>query len=199
MLGLMVGLPTQPASASDPQTIGELHSPVVASVGDQKIMVYFFKNNLKDQATHVHVPDAEIFYSPVNATKPTLNYVWKLEDEQVVSVFFFERKTPERAGKSMFVLGKSKESYISFEGFSYSVLELPLIKNGDQLSLKFSRGDPSDPELQNCRDGRDLEKGVDVVCAYKDAASIKKRLAALDGKAVADQKREPGRRIGIQQ
>lgn len=42
--------------------------------------------------------------------------------------------------------------------------------------------------LQDCRDGRDLEAGVDVECAYKDAASIKKRLADLDAKIIADSK-----------
>ncbi len=74
------------------------------------------------------------------------------------------------------------------EGYSYSTLELPLIKDGDQLSLRFFRGDLPDPELQDCRDGRDLEAGVDVECAYKDAASIKKRLADLDAKIIADSK-----------
>jgi hypothetical protein len=29
------------------------------------------------------------------------------------------------------------------------------------------------PVLQYCRDGRDLENETDVVCPYKDAASIK--------------------------
>lgn len=44
------------------------------------------------------------------------------------------------------------------------------------------------PVLQYCRDGRDLENETDVVCPYKDAASIKKRLASLDEKAVEGHK-----------
>ncbi|WP_240789165.1 hypothetical protein [Pseudomonas kribbensis] len=194
VLGIIAGLSTQPASASDPQTIGELHPPVVASLGDQKITVFFLKNNLKDQVRDVHVPDAEIFYAPMNAVKPSLNYVWKVEGEQIASVFFFERKFPERAGKSMFVLTKHKVLHEHFEGDSYSVLELPLFKDGDHLALQFFRGDPPDPELQNCRDGIDQEEGVEVECAYKDAASIKKYLADLDGRMISDSKLEQGNR-----
>jgi hypothetical protein len=186
--GLMVGLLAQLAWASDPQTIGELHPPVVASLGDQKITVFFLKNNLKGQVREGHVPYAEIFYTTTNAVKPSLNYVWKVEGEQIASVFFFERKFLEQAGKSMFVLTKQKVSHIQFEGYSYSVLELPLFKDGDQLALRFFSGDPPDPELQNCLDGRNLADDVKVECAYKDAASIKKRLADLDAKIIADSK-----------
>jgi len=184
----MVGLLTQPAWASDPQTIGELHPPVVASLGDQKITVFFLKNNLKGQVREGHVPYAEIFYTSMNAVKPSLNYVWKVEGEQIASVFFFERKFPEQSGKSMFVLTKQKVSHSQFEGYSYSVLELSLVKDGGQLALRFFSGDPPAPELQNCLDGRNLADDVKVECAYKDAASIKKRLADLDAKIIADSK-----------
>jgi len=184
----MFGLSTFTASAKDPQTIGELHPPVEASMGEQKITVFFLKNNLKNQVTEVHVPYAEIFYAPANTAKPTLNYVWKVESEQIASVFFFERKSPGKVGKSMYVLMKSKESTSGFEGVAYWTMELPLIKRGDQLSLAFFSGDPPDPVLQYCRDGRDLENETDVVCPYKDTASIKKRLASLDEKAVEGHK-----------
>ncbi len=187
-LGFMVALLAQPALASDPQTIGELHPPVVASLGDQKITVFFLKNNLKGQVREGHVPYAEIFYTTTNAVKPSLNYVWKVEGEQIASVFFFERKFPEQAGKSMFVLTKQKVSHSQFEGDSYSVLELPLVKDGEQLALRFFSGDPPDPELENCLDGRNLADDVKVECVYKDATSIKKRLADLDAKIIADSK-----------
>ncbi|WP_322845267.1 hypothetical protein [Pseudomonas sp. B33.4] len=186
--GLMVGLSAQPSLAEDPQTIGELHPPVVASVGDQKITVFFLKNNLKDLERVIHVPDAEIFYAPINAVTPSLNYVWKVEGEQIASVFFFERKFPERAGKSMFVLTESRESNSGFRGVSYSTQELHLVESGGRLSLEFFRGNAYPPELQNCYEGRDLDKGVDVECAYKDAASIKKFLAIQDAKMIADSK-----------
>lgn len=192
--GFMVALLAQQAIASDPQTIGELHPPVIASLGDQKITVFFLKNNLKGQVKEGHVPYAEIFYTSMNAVKPSLNYVWKVEGEQIASVFFFERKFPEQAGKSMFVLTKQKVSHSQFEGDSYSVLELPLVKDGDQLALRFFSSDPPDPELQNCLDGLNLEDDVAVECAYKDAASIKKRLAELDAKMIANSKRDQGNR-----
>lgn len=196
VFGLVTSLSVPFALASDPQTIGELHPPVVASLGDQKITVFFLKNNLKTQVTGVHVPAAEIFYSPANATRPELNYVWKVEGDEIASVFFHERKTPERAGKSMYVLTKRKESNRSFEGFSYSVLELPLRNDDNQLSLNFFRGDLPESEFQNCRDGLDLEESQDVVCAYKDAASVKKRLSVLDGQTVEDPRPEPVKASG---
>jgi hypothetical protein len=187
VLASIIGFLSQPALANDLQTIDQMHPPVVVSVGEQKITVFFLKNTLKGQTTGAYVPSGEIFYATMSATKPELTYVAPVIGEQVVSVFFFERKFPERAGKSLYVLTKNKES-ARFEGYSYSTLELPLIKDGDQLSLRFFRGDLPDPELQDCRDGRDLEAGVDVECAYKDAASIKKRLADLDVKIIADSK-----------
>ncbi|URM29122.1 hypothetical protein LLY42_05765 [Pseudomonas frederiksbergensis] len=154
----IIGFSSQPALAKDLQTIEQMHPPVVASVGEQKITVFFLKNTLKGQTTGAYVPNGEVFYATMSATKPELTYVAPVIGEQIVSVFFFERKFPERAGKSLYVLTKNKES-ARFEGYSYSTLELPLIKGGDQLSLRFFRGDPPDPELQDCRDGRDLEGG----------------------------------------
>ncbi|WP_426206510.1 hypothetical protein [Pseudomonas sp. TWP3-1] len=188
LLVSIIGFTVQPAVADDLQTIKQMHPPVVASVGEQKITVLFLKNTLKGQTTGAYVPGGEVFYSTMSATKPELTFVAPLIGEEIASVFFFERKFPERAGKSLYVLTKLKESNAGFEGYTYWTLELPLINQGEQLSLRFFRGDPPDPELQNCRDGRDLENGVDVACGYKDAASIKKRLADLDGKIIADSK-----------
>ncbi|CAH0147356.1 hypothetical protein ABH908_006204 [Pseudomonas frederiksbergensis] len=48
--------------------------------------------------------------------------------------------------------------------------------------------------MQNCRDGLNLEDDVEVECAYKDAASIKKRLEDLDAKMIADSKLGQGNR-----
>ena len=180
----MIGLFSQSTSAEDAQTIGQLHPPVIASLGDQKITVFFLKNNLKGKVADAQIPYAEIFYSPIDAARPSLNYAWKVEGEQIASVFFYERKSPSRAGKSMYVLTKSKISNSEFEGVAYSTIELPLIKSDDKLSLAFFSGDPEDPSLQNCNDGRDLTTGKDIVCPYKDAASIKSYLASLEKKAM---------------
>jgi len=168
------------AWAAETPSIGELHPPVVAAVGQQKIVVYFLKNNLKDKIKDVHVADAEIFYSSMNADKPTLNYVWKIEGEQITSVFFYEWKSPDRSGKTMYVLTKSKLSNSEFDGVMYSTMELPIIKDGDKLSVSFFPGDSSDSILQNCREGRELATGKNAICAYKDAGSIKKYLSAQD-------------------
>jgi hypothetical protein len=177
---IMIGLSSQGALAEDLRTVGELHPPVIASLGNQKITVFFLKNNLKGKVVETHVPYAEIFYSPINVAKPSLNYVWKIEGEQIASVFFYERKFSDKTQKSMYVLMKSKVSNAGFEGASYSVIELPLIRNGDELSVAFFSGDQEYPALQNCSDGRDLATGKDVVCPYKDAASIKKYLALVE-------------------
>lgn len=199
LVGSIIGFPTQSALAQDLQTIEELHPPVLASLGEQGITVFFLKNTLKGLVSGAFVPNGEIFYATMGPPRPALNYVAAVIDEQIASVFFFERKFIERTGKSMFVLTKNKQSNSVFEGYSYSTQEFPLMSDGDQLSLRFFRGDPPDPELQNCREGRDLEKKVNVLCAYKDAASIKRRLAALDGKAVKDQKLKDGSNVGVQQ
>lgn len=142
-LAIMIGLSIQSALAEDARTIGELHPPVIASLGDQKIIVFFLKNNLKSKVVETYVPYAEIFYSPINVAKPSLNYVWKVQGEQIASVFFYERNLPGRAKKSMYVLVKNKVSNSGFEGVNYSVMELPLTKNGDELSVAFF------PEIQN--------------------------------------------------
>lgn len=195
----IIGFSSQRAFAEDLQTIEQMHPPVVASVGEQKITVLFLKNTLKGQTKGVYVPDGEVFYGTMNAREPKLTYVAPLHGEKIASVFFFERRLPERAGKSLYVLTTSKESNSAFEGYSYSTQEFPLIKEGDGVSLRFFRGDPPDPELQNCRDGRDFENKVDVVCAFKDASSIKQRMADLDGNAVIGQKLEPGGSDGARQ
>lgn len=87
-LAIMIGLSSQSTLAEDVRTIGELHPPVIASLGDQKITVFFLKNNLKDKVVGTNAPYAEICYSPINVAKPSLNYVWKIEGEQIASVFF---------------------------------------------------------------------------------------------------------------
>lgn len=177
---LGIGMLGSNVLADDLPSIGEMHPPVVASVGERKVTVFFLKNNLKDKVQDEHVADAEIFYSPINSAKPSLNYVWKVEGDQIASVFFYDWKSSGRAGKSMYVLTKSKLSNSGFEGVTYSAMELSIIKNGDSLSVAFFSGDPSDPVLQNCNEGRDLAMGKNLVCAYKDAGSIKKYLATQD-------------------
>ncbi|WP_139832553.1 hypothetical protein [Pseudomonas sp. B26(2017)] len=155
-------------------TISEFHPTVVASVGDKKIAVFFLKNSLREMAKGEYVADAEIYYAPIGSNKTFFKYVWKVEGDQIASVFFYDWKSPERAGKSMYVLTKTRLSDAAFDGFTYSVMELPIRLEGESASLLYFTGDPSDPALQNCKDGKDLVSGVDVVCDYKDAASIKK-------------------------
>ena len=166
--------------AAEVPSIGELHPPVVAAVGQQKIVVFFLKNNLMDRIKDAHIADAEVFYSSMNSDKPTLSYVWKIEGEQIASVFFYEWRSPDRSGKKMYILTKSKLFNSEFDGVTYSTLELSLITDGGQLSVSFFPGDSSDSVLQNCREGRELATGKNVLCAYKDAGSIKKYLSTQD-------------------
>ncbi|WP_242487231.1 hypothetical protein [Pseudomonas sp. TH15] len=88
LLASIIGLNAEPATADDLQTIKQMHLPVVASVGEQKITVLFLKNTLKGQTTGAYVPGGEVFYTTMSATKPELSFVAPLVGEEVTSVFF---------------------------------------------------------------------------------------------------------------
>jgi hypothetical protein len=98
MLASIIGLTAQTATADDLQTIKQMHPPVVASVGEQKITVLFLKNTLKGQTTGGYVPGGEVFYTTMSATKPELSFVAPLVGDEVASVFFFERKFLSKRG-----------------------------------------------------------------------------------------------------
>lgn len=168
------------ADGSDPRYVGELHPPVMASDKDNKIVVFFLKNNFKKSIVNTHVASGEIYYFQVQPLASELKYAWKVEGDQISSVFFYDWKNPERAGRSMYVLTKTAVSNKAFEGVSYSAMELPLISEGDKLSLNFFPGDPQDSRLQNCYEGRYLENSKIVTCPYKDASKIKKYLMLQD-------------------
>ena len=168
------------AWAADYSSIGVLHPPVVVSVEQQKISVFFLKNNLKSRVEGMHVANAEIFVFPMNFGQPELKYVWKVEGEQIVSVFFYDWKSQNRSGKSMYVLTRSRLLNDVFDGATYSTMELPIIKDGDKLSVSFFPGESGDPYLHSCNEGWDLVTGKAVQCGYKDADSIKKYFSSLD-------------------
>lgn len=42
------------------------------------------------------MPGAEIFYSPLASSQTNFNYVWKIEGEEIVSVFFYDWMAPEK-------------------------------------------------------------------------------------------------------
>lgn len=180
MCAFAFGLLIQNAWASDEPTIGELHPPVVISIGQQKISLFFLKNNLKTGATDIHVPDAEVFYSSTFSKKPSFNYVWKIEGDEIVSVFFYDWRSPEKKGKAMYVLTKSRLLNSEFEGVSYSTMEFPIIENGKNVTVSFFPKDLPDAVLQNCSEGRNLISGESVSCIYKNAGDIKKHLVAQD-------------------
>ncbi len=180
IFAMVISLVVSNVLADAAPTLSEFHPAVVASVGEKKIAVFFLKNSLKKLVNGEYVADAEIYYSPIGSDKTFFKYVWKVEGDQIASVFFYDWKSPERRGKSMYVLVKSKLSDSAFDGFSYSVMELPLRVDGENASLLYFTGDPSDPALENCKDGKDLVSGAKVVCSYKDAASIKKYFTAQD-------------------
>lgn len=168
------------ALARDLHYVAELHPPVIAEYEGAEIIVLFTKSNMKNDIHNAHVPDGEVFYISRRPFIPKLNYVWKIEDEEVSSVFFYEWKTQPKAGKSLFLLTRNRLSNNSFSGYEYSVIEFPLIKEGSQLSLVFFPGDLQESTLTNCRDGRDLSSGKTVTCPYKTAASVKNYLSSRD-------------------
>lgn len=135
---------------------------------------------MKNEIYNVHVPEGEVFYISRKPFIPKLNYVWKIEDEEVSSVFFYEWKTQPKAGKSLFLLTRRTLSDSLCSGYVYSVIEFPLIKEKNQISLAFFPGDLQESALTNCRDGRDLSTGKTVICPYKTAASIKSYLSSQD-------------------
>lgn len=170
------------ADSQDPRYVGELHPPVIASDKNEKIAVFFLKNNFKTSIANTHIATGEIYYFQVQPLAPELKYVWKVEGDQISSVFFYNWKTPSRIWRSMYVLTKTSVSNQAFNGTSYSTMELPLILENGNLSLNFFPGDRQDSKLQNCYEGRYIESSTVVTCAYKDANSIKKYLALQDKK-----------------
>lgn len=168
------------ADGSDPRYVGELHPPVIVSDKGKNMAVFFLKSNFKNSIANTHVATGEIYYFQIEPLIPELKYAWKVEGDQVSSVFFYDWKTPERAGRSMYVLTKTVVSNRIFEGLSYTVMELPVISEGDKLSLNFFPGDLQDSKLQNCYEGVYLEENKTVTCAYKNASDIKKYLALQD-------------------
>jgi len=175
-----IGLLIPSAWASSSPTISELHPPVVVSIGQKKISVFFLKNELKVKNADVHVPGAEIFYSPLVSSQTSFKYVWKIEGEEIVSVFFYDWMAPEKKGKSMYVLSRSRLSNASFEGVTYSAMEFPIIDSAEDLTVSFFSKDLPDPVLESCNEGRDLIRDKFIKCAYKSAAAIKKYLETKD-------------------
>ena len=174
------GFLIQNAWALDAQTISELHPPVLVSIAHQKVSIFFLKNNLRDSATYPHVAGAEVFYSSVVANKPSFNYVWKIEGDEIASIFFYDWTSPEKKGTSMYVLTKSHLSTAEFEGVTYSTMEFPILKDGTNVVVSFFPKDLPDAALQNCNEGRNLISGMPISCAYKNASDIKKYLVSQD-------------------
>lgn len=168
------------ADGGDPRYVGELHPPVVVSDKNEKIAVFFLKNNFKTSIANDHIATGEIYYFQIQPLAPELKYVWKVEGDQISSVFFYNWKTPDRVGRSMYVLTKTSVSNQAFEGASYSTMEFPLISESGNLSLSFFPGDHQDSRLQNCYEGRHIESNKVATCAYKDASNIKKYLKLQD-------------------
>lgn len=127
LIYMFAGLATLEVSAAEHFSIGEMHPPVIAKLGQSKAVVLFLKNNFKDEGNGFFV-GAEVFYMALTANKPVLEYVWKVRAEQIISVFFYDWKSAPRLGRSMYVLTKSRLSNSAFEGASFSTLEFSLVE-----------------------------------------------------------------------
>ena len=167
-------------SLLDERYVGEMHSPVLISAEGKSVVAFFLKNNLKGKIKE-YVADGEIYFMQNKPLVLGLNYVWKVEGDRIASVFFYDWNSPERKGRSMFVLTESDVSGESFEGKIYSVMELPVVVEEGELSLVYFKGDLLDSRLQSCYEGIDLRNGSKVSCAYKNAGDIKRYLSTIDG------------------
>jgi hypothetical protein len=168
------------AESDNSRYTGELHPPVRISDKGAEIVVLFTKNNMKRSISSSHIANGEIFYISTHPFLARLNYVSKIEDDEVVSVFFHDWENSARGGRSLYILTKRVVSNDAFSGHAFSTAELPLIHENNILSLNFFPGDLQDSTLINCYDGRDLIKNKQKTCPYKDAYSIKKYLSSLD-------------------
>ena len=177
---LCLSLSATAESLLDERYVGEMHSPVLISAEGKSAVAFFLKNNLKGKIKE-HVADGEIYFMQNKPLVLGLNYVWKVEGDRIASVFFYDWNSPERKGRSMFILTESDVSDESFEGKVYSVMELPVVVEEGGLSLVYFKGDLLDSRLQSCHEGIDLRDGSKVSCAYKDAGDIKIYLSTIDG------------------
>jgi hypothetical protein len=185
ILFLLLGSITPPMAfgidVMERRYLGELHPPVIASDGDKnEIVVFFLKNEFKDSIANHHVGNGEIYYFPLHPIVKRLEYVWKIEGEEVISVFFYTWGESRLMGKSMFVLTRNGVSNKKYKGFSYSVTEFPFVREAGHLGLAFFEGDHQDEKLQNCFDGTNLEENKHLSCEYKSADNIKKYLKSQD-------------------
>lgn len=80
----------------------------------------------------------------------------------------------------MYVLTKTAISNRAFQGYSYAVMEFPVVFEESGLSLGFFLGDHPDPKLINCYEGVYLDDKRKVSCEYKNAGAIKKYFALQD-------------------
>lgn len=175
-----LGLSIQSVWALGMPTIGEMHPPVVIAIEQQKTAVFFLKNNLRREDSSAALSYVEVFYSSIFANKPSFDYVWKIEADEIVSVFFYDWMSPEKKGKSMYVLVKNRLSSNDFKGVVYSAVEFPVIRSSQNLVVSFFQKDLPDPMLQTCHEGRNLINGEVINCAYKSAKDIKRYLAEQD-------------------
>lgn len=180
LISVLMAVGALAAGDSDSRYVDEFHPSVVVSEGGSKIVVLFLKNNFQRSIKDAHVPSGEIYFIQVQPLASKLKYVWKVEGDQISSVFFHGSKSLRREVRSMYVLMKTLVSNQLFEGYSYSVMEFPIILEGDKLSLDFFPGDHQDAKLQNCYEGIYLEEDKAVTCPYKSASGIKKYLALQD-------------------
>ena len=178
LIYMAAGLATVEVSAAEHSSIGEMHPPVIAKLGQSRAVVLFLKNNYKDEGNGFFV-GAEVFYMASTASKPVLKYVWKVRAEQIISVFFYDWKSESRLGRSMYVLTKSRLSNSAFEGASYSTMEFSLVEEQGEFKIMFFPKDLQEPALQNCLEGADLLDGKKKVCQYKDSEAVKSCFRSL--------------------
>ena len=92
-------------------------------------------------------------------------------DDKIVANFVYNYKSKTR-GKSLFLITRNKINKNSFNGYSYSTMELPLIKEGEKLTLTYFPEVLAEENLTNCYDGYDTSSNKKITCPYKDETSV---------------------------
>lgn len=172
VLSLLVTLKVfgQPEDPADEEAM-EMHPPVILDVDRKQTAVFFMRDHPKKDTSDFY--GGTIYFLQLKPFMPKLSYVWRVNDEDILSVFFNENNFYGKKSTSMFVLSKRYVSDRLRRGSYYSVMELPVISELGKLYPYFFTGDPQDPKLENCFEGVEIETGQTLKCDYKKASSIK--------------------------
>jgi hypothetical protein len=160
-----------------PRYVIEMHAPVPISMNRYKGQIFFFKNNLRHELNS-YVGIGDIYFFQTEPIGRKMEYVGKIVDDEIVSVFFAHWST-SKGGRSMYVLARSRTDDDRRDGYQYSVTEYPFGIHEDRLTVRYYPGDGDITELQDCFEGINKLLNIHESCKYKTAADVKAFLRGL--------------------